>query len=918
MERMARKAVSPRPRKRNGLPPMLPFLGEEDRAPMQIPTSTYRLQFRDGMTFDKAAGLVPYWQALGISHLYASPIFSATSGSTHGYDVTDANRIDPVLGGREAFERLAQALKGAGISLLLDIVPNHMAASLENPWWQDVIEWGHASRFANHFDIDWEQRLTLPFLGQPFKDVAEAGEITLVADRQKGFLAFNYFDQHYPLNPSTYLAVLRDSDTEGARSVMTLAEQSAAEAEEIFHAALRALLSGPAGEEIDAVLSERSADPAFLVHLHDLQSWKLMDWRLAPQGLSYRRFFEVAGLVGLRVEDPQVFEAVHAKTFALLDEGLIQGLRIDHVDGLADPGAYLAALRQRIGPETYLVIEKILGEGELLPPEWPVEGTTGYEFITALNTLLADRSGVDRLEQAYLDLSPRAKPAKDEFRDTKSLMIRVNFSGEVNTLLRLAAKQLGASSPFSAERDGPLGKAVEELLIAFPVYRTYSGPSGQREADGSLLKTVAAQAAQHLDKKGREALQALLGLLGNTGTPDALRLVTRFQQLTGPLMAKALEDTLFYRHNAFLAFNEVGGMVMEKGQDLPDFHGLMLERLASEPHGVNATSTHDTKRGEDARARLLALSEDPEPWIEAVKRWMAQQAKSAAGTNLPEPDVQWLIYQALLGVWPAGDDVPSAEVCTALEERLHDYLDKAMREAKLATNWSGVNEAYEQSVKDYASGLLGKDGGDFRKDFSQTVQTLIKAGALNSLSQTILKLTAPGVPDIYQGSEQLDLSLVDPDNRRQPDFSALASALETASGVGRGLAWSEDGLLDGTMKQAVIQRMLACRRENPDLFNHGTYHPLAIEGQNRAHLLGFIRQHEGKTLLVVIPRLTLKLETAPPIDETAGRTRVLLPDELLEHEFFDLFTGRTTRFPDRDGEVSHYAAQGFSLMISQP
>lgn len=878
---------------------------------MQIPTSTYRLQFRDGMTFDKAASLIPYWQALGISHLYASPIFAATTGSTHGYDVTDCNRIDPVLGGREAFERLAAALRGAGLSLLLDIVPNHMAASLENAWWQDVIEWGHASRFANHFDIDWEQRLTLPFLGAPFAEVAGAGDIKLVADRQKGFLAFSYFDQHYPLNPSTYHAVLREGSGDGARSALTLASQSSADAEEIFHAALRALLSGPAGEEIDALLAEQSEKPEMLVHLHDLQSWKLMDWQLAPQGLSYRRFFEVAGLVGLRVEDPQVFEAVHAKTFALLDEGLIQGLRIDHVDGLADPGAYLDTLRRRIGPDTYLVVEKILGEGEPVPPEWPVQGTTGYEFITALNTLLADEAGVDRLEKAYLDLSPRAKKASDAFRETKSLMIRVNFSGEVNALLRLAARQL-ASASLTDDRDGPLGKALEELLIAFPVYRTYSGPSGQREADRALLASVNGKAERHLDKKGIEALKALIGLLGNTGTPDGLRLITRFQQLTGPLMAKALEDTLFYRHNAFIAFNEVGGMVRDAGEALPDFHMLMQQRLETEPHALSATATHDTKRGEDARARLLALSEDPEHWIEAVGRWMGAQAEVAGDAALPEPDVQWLIFQALLGAWPTGG-VDTAEAVAALEERLHAYLDKAMREAKLATNWNAVDETYEQSVKDYVSRLLADAA--FRSDFSQTIQPLLKAGALNGLSQTILKLTAPGVPDIYQGSERMDLSLVDPDNRLPPDFNALEAGLAGA-GDGAGVEWDAEGLLDGSVKQAVIRQLLHCRMRYPGLFNQGNYHPLGIEGQNREHLVGFIRQHEGMTLLVVVPRLTLKLETVPPTDESAGRTRVLLPDALLEHDFQDLFTGRTTHFPDRDGAVSHFAAQGFSLMIS--
>jgi (1->4)-alpha-D-glucan 1-alpha-D-glucosylmutase len=896
---------------------------EKDQT-MRIPTSTYRLQFRDGMTFDKAVGLIPYLKELGISHLYASPVFSATTGSTHGYDVTDHNELDPALGGRAAFERMATALRDEGLGLILDIVPNHMAASLENPWWHDVVEWGPASRHAPVFDIDWEQRLTLPFLGGPFEEELAAGNIRLVADREKGLLALAYYDQAYPLNPSSYQAILRDQEGEGARAALTLAVQAQAEAEEIFHAALRALLSGPGGPEIDAILEARSADHEFMSRLHDMQSYRLMDWRLAPSGLSYRRFFEITGLVGVRVEDPQVFEAVHRTTFELLEAGLIDGLRIDHVDGLADPGKYLKDLRQRIGPDRYLVIEKILGEGETLPADWPIQGTTGYEFITALDEHLADRQGWEMLEAAYLALCPETTGPGGDRRAAKQLMIRVNFRGEVTALNRLAARLLQQEEAALDDEGAPvtpLAKAIEEMLVAFPIYRTYGTSEGFDLRDRAYLNRVLEEATRHLDGEAAVAAADFVALLREGHGPDHARLRTRLQQLTGPLMAKSLEDTLFYRHNAFLALNEVGGGMPARGKPLPDFHERMLERMATQPHGLSATATHDTKRGEDARARLLALSEDPERWIEGVKRWRSQHATHLAnmdGDAVPEPAVQWMIFQALAGSWPAtsGADL-SDEECRALGERLHAFLEKALREAKLVSNWNPVNQPYEEAVQAYAARLLSADNGDFRRDFDETLRPFIHAGQMNALTQTILKLTAPGVPDIYQGSEQLDLSFVDPDNRRPPDFEALSVALSAEPADGP-IEWSAEALASGHVKQQVIRRLLHWRRDHPALFDEGDYLPLAIEGQNREHLTGFIRRHGGGCLLVVVPRLTHKLEVTPPDEAEDGRTRVVLPDEMLEKTYLDLFTGHRIRFPDRDQDVSGFAAAGFSVMLERP
>ena len=877
---------------------------------MTFPTSTYRLQFRDGTTFDGAVSLIPYLQRLGISHLYASPVFQAVSGSTHGYDMTDPNRLDTALGGRDGFMRMAEALKEAGLGLILDIVPNHMAASLENPWWRDVIEWGHASRHANCFDIDWEQRLTLPFLGKPFEAAVRDGELRLLADHGTGQLVMDYYDQHYPLKPASYAAIFRDSGSDAAMSLVALANQAAADAPEIFHAAARALLAGPGSAEIEEILSKKSADSAFMAQLHDLQSWRLMDWREAHRGLSYRRFFEIAGLVGVRVEDPAVFEAVHRTVFELVDAGLVDGLRVDHVDGLADPAAYLAQLRARIGPDRYLVVEKILGRDEHLPEEWPVQGTTGYEFITAIGGTLADAGGVRRLEKAYRPLA-EAGHGQQSLRDAKLLMIRVNFAGETGALVRLATR-LCQLDDESREHIRP---ALEELLVAFPVYRTYGTARHMPAPDCERLERAAEAAAGRLQGKARKALKAMVDLLQTEGGAEPVSTFRqRFQQLTGPLMAKSMEDTLFYRHNAFLAFNEVGGEVWSEDEPPADFHGLMLDRRVREPHALTATATHDTKRGEDSRARLLALSEDPDAFIAGVERWRAAMADRIGGAR-PKPEVEWMIYQALAGVWPCVTGDIRDEECADIEKRLQAFLEKAAREAKLGSNWSDVNEDYEKTLRDYASHLLSRSNRSFRADFTAFLQPYLKAGMRNALTQTILKLTVPGIPDIYQGSETLDLSFVDPDNRRPPDFEGLSRALDSFDG--NGIAFNDAQLADGRVKLHVIATLLDLRRRHPALFSEGSYEPLVIEGQNRRHLLAFLRRQGEASLFVAVPLLTLRLERFGPLDPGEGRTRIILPDDLIGRDFKDLFTGHRIRFPEPDSDVSGFAAAGYSLLLCE-
>ncbi|QRM46420.1 malto-oligosyltrehalose synthase [Rhizobium sp. BG4] len=751
---------------------------------MTLPTSTYRLQFRDGMTFDRAAELVPYLKALGISHLYASPIFTAASGSTHGYDVTDAGEIDPAIGGREAFERLCAELKEAGLGLILDIVPNHMAASVENAWWRDVLRYGKQSRYAGYFDIDWSEPLTLPILGKPFEEALADGELQIVTDQNTGERSLAYFETHLPLHPDSL------------------------------------------------------AETGDIARLHEVQHWRLTHWKTAAAHLSYRRFFEVTGLVGLRVEDEAVFEDSHRVVLDLVRSGQVQGLRLDHIDGLADPKAYLDRLRQATGPETYIIVEKILGHGETLPADWPISGTTGYEFISALTDLFIDPKGMAELQKAYATIAPGTADFQEGLRAAKTLMVERNFAGEVNRLTGLAS----ATLPDTSEAE--IKKAIREMLIAFPVYRTYGQDAAMDARETVMLDKVKQEAGRHL--KDRRALEAICGLLRSGRAEEFQR---RFQQLSGPVMAKAMEDTLFYRHNRLLAANEVGGEPDATPGGIEAFHRFMQDRAAEQPHGLSATSTHDTKRGEDARARLYALSEEPDLWRRGVERWRQMNREHLTelpGGLTPEGNVEWMLYQALAGIWPEDFSEGRAEKLT---ERFAAYAEKAIREAKLGTSWDEPHAGYEAAVRTYASALTASSSLTFHEDFAETLRPVLSAGYLNSLSQTLIKLTAPGIPDIYQGAEGFDFSLVDPDNRRPVYFKALRKTLSAHGEIGE--------LTVPVLKQRIVEIGLHLRRRQPKLFAEGRYLPLSITGSRRDHAVAFARALDGDYAITVVPRLML-------------------------------------------------------------
>ncbi|PXW22192.1 malto-oligosyltrehalose synthase [Pantoea sp. JKS000250] len=842
---------------------------------MTIPTATYRIQFRNGMTFDRAAALVPYLKQLGISHLYASPIFSATAESTHGYDVTDVNQIEPSIGGREGFDRMVAALKAAGLELILDIVPNHMAASLENPWWRDVIEHGEQSRYATYFDIDWSRRLTLPFLGDTFEAVLENGDISVQRDPQTGKPALAYFDNFYPLKPETW------QDRE------------------------------------ESVLALR--DAAEIAELHDQQPWRLMSWRDAPNDLSYRRFFEVTGLVGVRVEDKAVFDAAHQLILELVHSGAVQGLRVDHVDGLADPRGYLEQLRQAAGPDCYLTVEKILGDNEQLPDEWPVSGTTGYEFMAALANLLVDSDRLSGLRKAYQAVIGKTVDMKAELRAAKLLMANRNFAGEFNRLLQLALKIADAEGTTQPEAE--LKNALRELLVAFPVYRTYGTPQGLTSADTALLQQVVSEVKTSDHAPDTQALDFLARILraeiADSARDDATQFRTRFQQLTGPLMAKSVEDTLFFRQHMALALNEVGAEPLARHFSLDQFHAEMQARREHQPDALSGTSTHDTKRGEDARARLYTLTEAPQRWAECVSRWREMNKDHVVRLKdgpAPEPAVEWMLYEALAGVWPTTLQPQDAEGLAALEARFVVYVEKAMREAKLRTDWADNNDDYEEAVLSYARHLLAPGNNAFLNDFCQSLQPFMRAGLVNSLTQTVVKLTAPGVPDIYQGSEALDFSLVDPDNRREPDFDALAAMLNAPQQDGSETHW-----LRGQVNQQAIVKLLTLRQQQPELFRHGDYLALSTEGEHQDKVLAFARTREDQAVIVIVSRRvfnSLPENLDQPPEARWADTHIALPAALGQRRYQDVLSGKTFDAGDKL-PLTELASQWCAVLVAQ-
>jgi (1->4)-alpha-D-glucan 1-alpha-D-glucosylmutase len=792
-------------------------------------SATYRVQLRNGFGLDDAAAIVPYVADLGASHIYLAPIWTAAPGSTHGYDVCDPNEIDPVIGGRVAFDRLAAAAAKAGLGLILDIVPNHMAAAPENPWWADVLAWGSASRFAGHFDIDWRaEKLLLPILGTPYEQTLEAGDFSAV--RVPGGFALNLYGRHLPLTPPSWAQILAAGRPDMADTALVLATATPDTGD-----LLAELVAGLDLTAVDTALAALNADPAARHRLHEAQPWRLTHWRMAREVLSYRRFFEVTELVGVRVERKPVFDDVHRLTLELIEAGAVQGLRVDHVDGLADPAAYLARLRGAVGPAVPVWVEKIIHRGEALKPDWPTEGTTGYEFIADMAALMTDPAGEAGLTAGWDGATGPAPDYAARVDAAKHFILTHNLAAELDILTAMA---VDVARRQLATRDlgrDTLRRAIVEIARHLPRYRTYVSVTGVDDEDRALIADVAAaaRATREIDNEiGVDFIAALLTL----DFPDpqdravALHFATRFQQVTGPVTAKAVEDTVFYRFNRLIGLNEVGGEPEHFGADPAAVHAALAARTRAAPHALNAGTTHDTKRGEDARARLYALSLAPAWWAADVTRLGALSAPFWSGAR--HPDMEWQVFQAMLGVWPAGAETAPDD----LAERLCGFLTKAMREAKAATSWTQIDDAYEAEVVHFARTALDPaQGAAFQATFATSAAPFIRAGERIGLAQHALRLLAPGTPDVYQGSEGGDFSLVDPDNRRPIDYAALQAGL--------------DGY--GARKQALTRAVLGFRREHPQLFAEGVCVALPVSSPNAA--FGLARIGEGIGIAVIAP-----------------------------------------------------------------
>jgi (1->4)-alpha-D-glucan 1-alpha-D-glucosylmutase len=868
-----------------------------------LPHATYRLQMHRGFQFDSARAILPYLAELGVSHVYLSPIQTAQPGSMHGYDIVDHGAINPELGGLEGFYRFSDALKAAGLFLVVDIVPNHAGiGGSHNAWWLSVLEWGPLSPFAHVFDIDWRRpgargKLIAPFLGSPYGEALAAAEVRLAFDAETGSFSVWHHDHQFPICPIDYrdivdraAAILETTDDRVA--LLALCEEEATpENANQLKSRLAALAADrpPIASAIDLVLADfngvagNAADLGPLHGLLERQHYRLSFWRVTESELNYRRFFEISTLAGLRAEDPDVFERTHRLIFRLIAEKRIDGLRIDHIDGLADPEGYLERLQGAVGPRFYIVVEKILEHGEILR-KWPISGTTGYDALHVLDGIFVDRRSevvFTRDRRRYTGLSMNFD---DELRRIKSAMLRRSFGSEFDALVE-NLKGVADASPYTRDFTRPaLARVVGGMISWLPMYRSYLTDDEIAPEDRELVTDTSANLALALEFPDLPVLDFFVFVLLGAFENDKLSLDRervgkvrqQFQQLSGPVMAKSLEDTLFYRDTRLIALDEVGGDPTRFGASPEEFHAGNLARLRSWPHAMIATETHDSKRGEDMRARLVALTEVPREWEKTVELWKAV-VSDYSGPKPDESDL-YFILQTIVGAWPLellGAADPQS--VAAFVERLGAYFLKSLREAKRRSSWVDPNISYEDAVRDLVKDVFSADGR-FLSEATPFLRRLAHVGMLNSLSRLVLKCTVPGVPDTYQGTEFWDFSLVDPDNRRPVDFDVRTRALGGGSPAELIESW-----IDGRVKQEVLRRLLADRADAPELYAYGDYLDLSASGESSRHVVAFSRNWQGASRVIVAGRLLAEFGRGQesPLSSTllaipAGRWRDLL------------------------------------------
>ncbi|MBD1891324.1 malto-oligosyltrehalose synthase [Coleofasciculus sp. FACHB-SPT9] len=890
---------------------------------MRIPAATYRIQFNADFPFDSAKKIIAYLAELGISDLYASPIFKAREGSTHGYDVVDPTQLNPELGTPENFEALVNEIKNYDMGWVQDIVPNHMAYDSQNQFLMDILENGPNSEYFDYFDIDWNhpyenlrERVLAPMLGNFYGDCLENAEIQLQYD-QSG-LSVNYFSLKLPVKIESYAPFITHNLGKLAKSLgrnhpdfvkllgilyllkNTLVEPKGKERYDQI-AFVKGLLwelytQNPEVQEfidsnIEFFNGEKGNPESFnsLDRLLSEQFYRLSFWKVGAEELNYRRFFTVNELISVKVEEIKVFHKTHNFISQLVESGTITGLRIDHIDGLYDPSEYLQRLRNKAG-DVYITVEKILEHKEDLPAYWPIEGTSGYDFLNYVNGIFCRTESEERFTEIYSRLTGLNTPYEQLFMDKKRLIVEKNMAGDVDNLAHLLKRVSGHSRVGIDFTQHGLQRALAEILILFPVYRTYINQEGLRESDRFYVKEVIEKAREQVPLLLKELnyIEKLLLLEEEDSLKAEQRevqrhFVMRLQQLTGPLMAKGIEDTLLYVYNRLLSLNEVGGNPSQFGVSVADFHEFNQKQHERWPHKMNATATHDTKRGEDVRARINVLSEIPDEWEEQVKTWSKindSKKRRMKGRVFPQKNDEYFFYQTLVGAFPFAESERSHFV-----ERVKEYVVKAVREAKVHTAWLRPDTDYEDGFVAFIEEVLNPStDNQFLQEFLPFQQSIAYYGIFNSLSQTLLKITASGVPDFYQGTELWELSLVDPDNRRPVDFEQrLAFLKEIKEKAKADVLKLIDELFtskeDGRIKLFLIARVLEARKQNLAVFQKGDYIPLEVNGKFQDRIVAFARSYENRVAITIVPRLLTNVvqEGEYPLGEVWGDTQLKLP-----------------------------------------
>jgi len=905
---------------------------------MRIPRATYRIQFQSEFKFEAAKNIIAYLAELGISDLYASPIFKATPGSTHGYDVVDPTQLNPELGASEDFEALTSEIKNHDMGWVQDIVPNHMAYQSQNTWLMDVLENGPDSDYRDYFDIEWEHpyedtkgRVLAPMMGSFYGEALENGEIQI--NYEENGLSVNYYALKLPVRIESYGRFIGQNLGQLARElgkrhpdflkllgilylIKSIPNETKGKERYGQIAFVKVLLwevytQNPEVKDfIDSNVKffngEKGNPDSFhlLDHLLQEQFYRLSFWKVGAEEINYRRFFTVNELICMRVQELKVFNKTHDLISQLVEQGKITGLRIDHIDGLYDPTEYLKRLREKTG-DVYITVEKILELEEDLPSGWPVQGTSGYDFLNYVNGIFCKTESEKQFSDIYRIFSNSETSYEQLFIEKKQLIVEKNLAGDVDNLAQILKRIAGQSRLGIDFTMNGLKRTLSEVLCLFPVYRTYVNGDGISEDDRIYIKEALEEARGRVPLLLNELnyIEKLLLLEWEEGLTEeqkALRLhfVMRFQQLSGPLMAKGIEDTLFYLYNRYLALNEVGGNPGKFGITLDEFHEVNQKQSALWLHKMNATATHDTKRGEDVRPRLHVLSEIPDEWEKQVITWIQlnrSKKNELRGRAVPVPNDEYFFYQTLLGSYPFDESENESFI-----GRVKDYMLKSVREAKLHTAWLRPDSDYEEGFLAFVEKVLEpSDSNEFMKEFLPFQKWVAGYGIFNSLSQVLLKYTAPGVPDTYQGTELWDLSMVDPDNRRPVDYQQRISFLKDIkerqhTDIGK----LTDELLstkeDGRIKLFLTHKVLQARKENLDVFQKGDYQPIEVSGKFKEHIVAFARSFGDTTAIAIAPRFFTSLVQPGeyPIGEVWADTQLQLPQGM-QSSWRDAITGQT-------------------------